>query len=75
VSTTLRSNITGAILFNTSTKELDLITDDMSYMENRKDFIKLFRKETSKEIRSFLVVNFTNPSGLYMNSEFETIAE
>tara|TARA_B110000285_G_scaffold19624_1_gene19060 strand:+ start:171 stop:887 length:717 start_codon:yes stop_codon:yes gene_type:complete len=74
VSTTLRSNLTGAILFNTSTKELDLITDDMSYMENRKDFIKLFRAETSKEIRSFLVVNFTNKDGLYMDSEFETIS-
>ena len=46
----------------------------MSYMENRKDFIKLFRAETSKEIRSFLVVNFTNADGLYMDSEFETIS-
>ena len=29
VSTVLRTNITGAILFNTSMKELDLISDDM----------------------------------------------
>jgi len=71
-STTLRSNLTGAILFNTSMKELEMIAEDFNYLSSRKQFIKMFRKET-KEARSFLVVNFTNPNGIYMNSEFKSI--
>ena len=72
-STVLRTNITGAILFNTSMKELDLISEDMNFMSNNKDFVKMFRK-TTEEPRSFLVVNFTNgKEGLYMDSEFKPI--
>ena len=73
VSTTLRTNLTGAILFNTSAKELDLITEDMNYMAKSKDFIEMFRRET-KEPRSFIVVNFSNPpEALYMNQFFQPI--
>jgi len=72
-STTLRTNITGAILFGTTSKEVDLITEDMSYMENKRDFINIFRK-TTKEPRSFFVVNFSNGTdGLYMDSDFVPI--
>ena len=72
-STVLRTNITGAILFNTSMKELDLISEDMNFMSSNKDFVKMFRK-TTEEPRSFLVVNFTNgKEGLYMDSEFKPI--
>ncbi len=71
-STTLRSNITGAILFNTSMKELEMISEDFNYLNSKKSFIRLFR-DTTKEPRSFLVVNFSNKDGLYMNSEFKTI--
>ena len=73
VSTTLRTNITGAILFNTSVKELDLIADDMNFTSSHKEFIKIFRKATS-EPRSFLVVNFTNPlDKFYMDRDFNGI--
>jgi hypothetical protein len=72
VSTLVRTNLTGAILFSTSTKELDLIADDMSYLETKKQFVKLFRNTTA-EPRAFLVVNFTNKDGLYMDTEFQTI--
>ena len=72
-STTLRTNLTAAILFNTSAKELDLITDDMNYMAKSKDFINMFREHT-KERRSFLVVNFSNPPDkLYMDQHFQPI--
>ena len=74
ISTTVRSNITAAILFNTSSKELDLIAEDFNYMIKKNNFIEMFRRET-KEPRSFLVVNFTNPDGLYMNSNFKTIKD
>ena len=72
-STCLRTNLTGAIMFSTSMKELDLISDDFNYMENKKQFIKIFREET-KIPRSFLVINFSNPPDqMYMNTEFEPI--
>ena len=72
ISTTVRSNLTGAILFSTSMKEVDMIAEDFNYFDNKKDFIKMFRSVT-KGPRDFLVVNFTNKKGLYMDSEFKTI--
>jgi len=73
IQTGIRSNVSGAILFNTNAKELELIADDFNYYDNKKDFIKLFR-ETTKEKNSFMVVNFSNDNcDLYMNSEFEPI--
>tara|TARA_B110000046_G_C13023023_1_gene412286 strand:+ start:4874 stop:5611 length:738 start_codon:yes stop_codon:yes gene_type:complete len=72
VSTTLRTNLTGSILFNTSMKELDLIAEDFNYLDSKKEFILMFRKYT-KGIRQFLVVNFTNKDGMFMDSNFKTI--
>ena len=73
VSTCLRTNLSGAILFNTSAKELDLISEDMAYTEKQKDFRTMFREHT-KEPRSFLVVNFSNPpEALYMDKHFQPI--
>ena len=71
-STTLRTNITMAILFGTSMKELDLIEQDMNYFETKAPFIKMFRKIT-REPRSFLAVNFSaglDPEKLYLDSNF-----
>jgi len=73
VSTGVRSNVTGAILFNNSQKELELIADDYNYLESKKEFIKIFRKTTEKR-NSFMVVNFTNDKpDMYMDSEFKPI--
>ena len=72
VSTSLRSNLTGAILFGTSAKELDLIAEDFNYTKNKKSFIDMFRRETANP-RSFLVINFTNPDSIYMDTDFNTI--
>ena len=73
VSTGVRSNVTGAILFNNSQKELELISDDYNYLESKKEFIKIFRKTTEKR-NSFMVVNFTNDKpDMYMDSEFKPI--
>ena len=72
-STCLRTNISGAILFGTNAKEVDLIADDMSYYEKKSDFIKMFRRIT-KIPRSFLVVNFSNPpEELYLDTKFQPI--
>ena len=75
VSTTLRTNLTAAILFNTSSKELDLISEDMNYLPTHKEFVQMFRKVT-KEPRSFLVVNFSNPmESLYLDTDFKPIPQ
>ena len=72
-STCLRTNLTGAIMFSTSMKELELIAEDFNYMGSKKEFIKTFRA-TTKEPRSFMVINFSNkPEEMYMNTEFEPI--
>ena len=72
-STCLRSNLTGAIMFSTSMKELELISEDFNYMSTKKEFIKTFRTLT-KEPRSFMVINFSNkPSDMYLDTEFNPI--
>ena len=76
-STTLRTNITAAILFGTSMRELDLIADDMNYFNEKKTFIKVFR-EATKNPRSFLVVNYSkglSADTLYFDSEFNQITQ
>jgi len=71
-NTTLRSQLTGAILGKTSAKEIDLIADDLNYFKKKQTFINMFRDAT-KSKRGFLVVNFTNDESPYMNSKFEPI--
>ena len=71
LNTTIRSNCSGAILFSNSARELDAISDDFNYLDNKRDFIKMFRKATEKR-NSFLVVNFSNDD-LYLDSQFKRI--
>ena len=74
-STVLRTNVTGAILFGTSQREIEAITDDFSYFEKKADFVRMF-KEATKKPRSFLVVNLKgslNADDIYFNSNFEPI--
>ncbi len=71
LSTTIRSNASGAILFSNSARELDSIADDFNYLDNKRDFVKMFRKATDKR-NSFLVVNFSSDD-LYLDSQFKPI--
>ena len=72
-STCLRTNLTGAIMFSTSMKELELIAEDFNYMKTKKDFIKIFRETTAKP-RQFMVINFSNPPAeMYLDTEFQPI--
>ena len=74
VSTTVKSNLTGAILFSSPMNELELIAESFNYLKSKKAFIEMFREYTSQP-RSFLVVNFTNKDGLYQDTEFKTIKQ
>ncbi len=52
-------------------KELAILDEDFNYLNSRRAFTNLFRKYATG--RNFLVVNFTNKDGIYMDSEFKTI--
>tara|TARA_R110000796_G_scaffold7600_3_gene25906 strand:+ start:14 stop:733 length:720 start_codon:yes stop_codon:yes gene_type:complete len=71
LSTTIRSNASGAILFGNSMKEVDSMEQDLNYLDNKKDFVKMFRKATEGR-NKFLVVNFSNDN-IYLDSEFKPI--
>lgn len=73
VATVCRENNTGCILFASTDKQLDLISDDHNYLESKKDFRKMF-KEATREKHSFIVVNYSNDvNERYLDSDFEPI--
>lgn len=71
LSTTMRSNCSGAILFNNSMHEVDAMSQDLNYMDSKKDFVSLFRK-TTRGKNKFMVVNFSE-DGIYQDSEFKPL--
>lgn len=71
-NTTLRSQLTGAILGKTSAKEIDLIAEDLNFFKKKQTFVDMYRNAT-KGKRDFLVVNFTNDDSPYMDGKFEPI--
>jgi hypothetical protein len=71
ISTVIRTNVSGAILFANSAKEVDLMADDLNYLDSKKDFVKMFRKVTSGK-NEFMVVSFSNDD-IYMDSKFKPI--
>ena len=73
VSTAVRTNVTGAILFSTTQKEVELQADDFNFLPKKQDYINMFR-EVTKEKNSFMVVNLTNPAEtMYLDSKFEAV--
>jgi len=74
----VRANASGAILYNTNDKQLDLINDDYNFINvekgsNKSMFKKMFR-DNVKETHDFIVVNFSNKRDeLYLNKDFKPI--
>ena len=71
LNTVIRTNCTAAILFGNSQRELDLITEDMNFLQTKREFVRVFRDAT-RDKNSFLVVDYTSP-GYYHDSEFKPI--
>ena len=71
LSTTMRTNASGAILFNNSMNEVEAMAQDFNYLESKREFVSLFRK-TTKGKNKFLVVNFSE-DGIYQDSEFKAL--
>lgn len=74
IGTNIRTQLTGAMIGGLSTKELNVLEEDLNFLEDKKAFIKMMRDNTKG--RDFVVVNFTNPlSGRYLDKNFEPLLE
>ena len=73
LGTNIRSQLTGAMLGNASLKEIELISTDLNFLSNPKEFMRMYKTHTNG--RDFLVLNFTNDDSYYMDKEFNTITE
>ena len=74
IPTCARENATGVILFASSDKQLDLITEEHNFLDNKKQFKKMVKDHTVKEPHSFIIFNYSNPfDTMYMNKFFQPI--
>lgn len=70
LSPDVRANLSGLVVFNLSTRELESVVHEHNYLENSKAFMKLFRKAT-RDKHSYFVINYSNsPDELYMDQHF-----
>ena len=71
--TSFRENMTNLFSFNCSNKQLDLISDDVNYLENSKLFKSKFRKATAVPHSFFICNFFKSIDKMYLNSDLEYI--
>ena len=71
INTACQENITSALLWSCSNKQLELIENDFNMLNNKKEFFKLFRDNT-KEKHNFLVIDFSKKD-IYRNMEFKPL--
>ncbi len=71
----IRNNANFIAAFNMNLSSLEALEMDHNYLENKKEFIKLFRENVGKGGRNdFFVINYTNDfDAMYMNKEFKPI--
>ena len=73
LSPDVRGNLSGLVVFNVSTRELDQIVYEHNYLPSSKDFMKLFR-DTTKKKHSYFVINYSNDTqDIYMDSNFRPV--
>jgi hypothetical protein len=70
ILTSARENATGLCAFAGTDRQLELISEDHNYLEDKKNFKKMYRTITNQP-HAFLVVNYSNPiDSRYMNQNF-----
>jgi len=75
ISTGVRENATGVILFACSNKQLELVEADHNYLKSKRQFMDMFRDATNEK-HTFFIINYTNDKHeRYQNSTFDTIAQ
>ena len=70
ISPDVRGNLSGLVVFNLSTRELESIVHEHNYLENSKAFMKMFRNTTKKKHSNFIINYSNDPENLYMDSNF-----
>ena len=70
LSPDVRGNLSGLVVFNLSTRELESIVHEHNYLENSKAFMKMFRNTTKKKYSNFIINYSNDPEALYMNQNF-----
>jgi len=73
LSTAIRCNLTGLVVFKINQKELDLVASDHSYLEKMSDFFKMFRG-CVRDNRDFMIINYSKKE-LYFNKELDSILD
>ena len=68
-----RTNSNGLVMFELPKKQIDIIGEEHSYLNSKKDFYEMYKKATDKK-HSFFVINYTNDKqDRYLDSNFERI--
>jgi len=69
----IRANISFAILYQCSQKNLEQIVDEHNFFHKRNMFVNMFRTNV-KDKRDFIVVNYDNKiENLYLDKDFNSI--
>jgi len=69
----VRNNISFAVLYATSSKNLAIIEEEMNYLKSKRAFTDMWRNNIEGK-RDFIVVNYDNDKNqIYLNKEFELI--
>ena len=66
----VRANLSGLVVFNLSTRELESIVHEHNYLESSKAFMKMFRATTKKKHSNFIINYSNDPANLYMDQNF-----
>ena len=70
ISPDVRGNLSGLVVFNLSTRELEAIINEHNYLENSKSFLRMFRATTKKKHSNFIINYSNDPEALYQDSNF-----
>lgn len=70
ISPDVRGNLSGLVVFNLSTRELESIVNEHNYLSSSKEFMKMFRKTTKKKHSTFIINYSNDPEALYQDSNF-----
>ena len=69
----VRVNLTGLVIFNMPTSELEMVERDHNFLPNRKSFYSMVRNNL-KEKHDYLIINYSNKfNELYLNKNFKPI--
>ena len=73
IATALRENLSGAMIGQSTNKQIDLIESDWNRLPTKKHFFELFRRQTPNS-HDYLVLNHEDPA-LYLDMEWKSLPD